>query len=68
MSIEKLELQVEKLMDNRSELEENCDSLPQCSDPNGCATCKIFKQIEQIDEEIEKLEEQIDKLMMDEED
>jgi prefoldin subunit 5 len=68
MSVEKLEVQIEDLMDNRSELEENCDSLPQCSDPDGCATCKIFKQIEEIDEEIEKLEQQIDKLIMEEED
>jgi archaellum component FlaC len=68
MSIKKFEGQVEDLMDKRTVLEENCDSLPQCSDSNGCATCKIFKQIEQIDEEIEKLEQQIDRLMREEED
>ncbi len=68
MSIEQLEEKVEDLLDKRSELEENCDSLPQCSDSNGCASCDIYKQIEQIDVEIEKLEEEIDDLMIDEDD
>ncbi|TXT65852.1 MAG: hypothetical protein BAJALOKI1v1_360016 [Promethearchaeota archaeon] len=67
MSVEKLEKQIEKLMDERDALEENCDSLPQCQDENGCDSCEIFEKIEKIDQQIEDLEEQIELQLEEEE-
>jgi len=67
MSIEKLGKQVEDLMSQRDDLEMDCDTLPQCQDPNGCASCKIYEKIEQIDDQIEELEEEIETLMLEEE-
>lgn len=64
LSIEKLEKQVEDLMSQRDDLEENCDTLPQCQDPNGCASCDIYEKIEN---QIEELEAQIETLMIKEE-
>jgi len=56
MSIEKLNTKIEKLMDKRGILEENCDTLPQCQEEHGCESCEIFKKMEEIDEKIEQLE------------
>ncbi|MFO7795837.1 MAG: hypothetical protein ACQERB_12740 [Promethearchaeati archaeon] len=66
MSIEKLEKQVEDLMEKRDELEENCDTLPQCQEDNGCASCEIYEQIEKIDQQIEELEDTIESLIPEE--
>jgi len=63
MSIEKLEKQVEDLMEKRDELEENCDTLPQCQEENGCASCEIYAKIEKIDQQIEELEDKIESLI-----
>ncbi len=67
MSIEKLEKEIEKLMDERDALEENCDTLPQCKDEHGCESCEIFENIEKIDEKIEQLELKIESMMEEEE-
>ncbi|TXT65066.1 MAG: hypothetical protein BAJALOKI3v1_140057 [Promethearchaeota archaeon] len=67
VSIEKLEKQVEDLMEQRDELEENCDTLPQCKDENGCSSCDIYTKIEKIDNKIEEIEEQIEKIMSEDE-
>jgi len=63
MSIEDLEEQVEKLLDERDKLEEKCDTLPQCEEDDGCETCKIYAKIAALDEKIEELEDKIEELM-----
>ncbi|MBN1216664.1 MAG: hypothetical protein JXA99_14645 [Candidatus Lokiarchaeota archaeon] len=63
MSVEKLEKQIDDLMDKRDKLEEKCDTLPECEKDDGCETCKVFAEIEKLDEEIEKLEEKLDELI-----
>lgn len=67
MSIEELEEQVDKLLEERDELEEVCDTLPQCAEDDGCETCKTYKKIAEIDDKIEELEEKIESLMGEEE-
>lgn len=67
MSIEELEEQVDKLLEERDELEEVCDTLPQCAEDNGCETCNTYKKIAEIDDKIEELEEKIESLMGEEE-
>ncbi len=67
MSIESLEKQVEELMEKRDKLEEQCDTLPQCEKDDGCATCKVYKEIEETDAKIEEIEEKIENLMGDDE-
>ncbi len=68
MSIEELEEQVEKLLDERDKLEEICDTLPQCAEDDGCDTCKTYNKIAAIDDKIEALEDKIESLMGDDED
>ena len=67
MSIEELEEQVEKLLDERDKLEEICDTLPKCEEDDGCDTCENYKKIAALDDKIEALEEKIEALMGDEE-
>ena len=67
MSIEELEEQVEKLLDERDKLEEICDTLPQCEEDDGCDTCENYKKIAVLDDKIEALEEKIEDLMGEEE-
>jgi hypothetical protein len=66
MKKEKLEKEIEKLMDEREALEENCDTLPQCQEEHGCESCEIFEKMEQIDVKIEQLELKIDSMMQEE--
>ncbi|TFG04367.1 MAG: hypothetical protein EU539_10945 [Promethearchaeota archaeon] len=67
MSVDKLQEQVDKLLDERDALEEKCDTLPQCEEEDGCETCKVYKKIEAIDEKIEELEDKIESLLAEEE-
>jgi cell division protein FtsB len=67
MSVEELEDQVEKLLDERDKLEEICDTLPKCEEDDGCDTCENYKKIAELDDKIEALEEKIEALMGDEE-
>ena len=67
MSIEELEDQVEKLLEERDELEEICDTLPQCEEDDGCETCETYKKIAELDDKIEELEAKIEDLMGEEE-
>lgn len=67
MSFEDLENQLEKLMTQRDKLEENCDTLPECKEDDGCETCKVYSQIEEIDEKIDELEDKIEELLGEEE-
>ncbi|MFX1496467.1 MAG: hypothetical protein ACFFBH_02965 [Promethearchaeota archaeon] len=63
MSIEELEDQVEKLLEERDKLEEICDTLPQCEKDDGCETCETYKKISDLDDKIEELEDKIEELM-----
>ncbi|MEJ2251323.1 MAG: hypothetical protein P8Y70_16805 [Candidatus Lokiarchaeota archaeon] len=67
MSVEELENQVEKLLAQRDELEEKCDTLPECKEDDGCETCQVYNKIEQLDEKIDELEEKIESLLEEEE-
>ena len=62
MSIENLEQQVKELMEKRDKLEEQCDTLPQCEKDDGCETCKVFKEIEDLDAKVEEIEDKIKEL------
>ena len=68
MSIEELEEEVEKLLDERDKLEEICDTLPKCEEPDGCETCETYDKIAEIDDKIEELEDKIEELLGEEED
>ncbi|MBY9014599.1 MAG: hypothetical protein KGD68_02810 [Candidatus Lokiarchaeota archaeon] len=69
MSMDDLQEQVEKLKDEMDVLEEACDTLPQCSEDDGCETCETFKKIDALNDKIEELENKIEALMgADEED
>ena len=67
MSIEDLEEEIEKLLDQRDTLEEKCDTLPKCEEDDGCDTCQVYEKISAIDDKIEALEGKIEALMGDEE-
>jgi cell division protein FtsB len=67
VSIEELEEQVEKLLDERDKLEEICDTLPKCEEDDGCDTCENYKKIAELDDKIEALEEKIEALEGEEE-
>jgi uncharacterized coiled-coil DUF342 family protein len=67
MSIDELEEEVEKLKIEMDELEEVCDTLPQCSEDDACETCETYKKIDAINDKIEALEEKIESLMGDDE-
>ncbi|MHA2430255.1 MAG: hypothetical protein ACXACC_04380 [Promethearchaeota archaeon] len=67
MSIEELEDQVEKLLEERDQLEEICDTLPECEQDDGCETCDTYKKIAEIDDKVEEIEAKIEDLMGEEE-
>lgn len=64
----KIEEEIDKLGDEREELEGNCDTLDICKEDGGCSKCDVYKKIEAVDAKIEALEEKIEDLMTDEED
>jgi hypothetical protein len=66
MSTKELEDQIDNLLTKRDNLEEKCDTLPQCAEDDGCETCKTYKQIEEIDIKIEELEAKIEQLTAEE--
>jgi peptidoglycan hydrolase CwlO-like protein len=68
LSIDELEDQVEKLKTEMDELEEVCDTLPQCQEDDACETCETYKKIDALNDKIEALEEKIEALMGDDED
>jgi phage shock protein A len=67
MSIDDLEDQVDKLLEERDKLEELCDTLPKCEENDGCETCETYEKIAKLDEKIEELEDKIEALMGEEE-
>ena len=68
MSIDKLQEEVDILLEEMDELQEVCDTLPQCNEDDGCATCETNKKIEALEAKIEKLEDKIEKLLGTDED
>jgi prefoldin subunit 5 len=67
LSIEELQDEVDKLLEEMDEVQEVCDTLPQCDEDDGCATCETNEKIEALEEKIEALEDKIEKLMGEEE-
>lgn len=67
MSVDKLEEEVEALLEERDALEEVCDTLPECELDDGCEKCKTYAKIAEIDEKIEQIEEKIEELISAEE-
>ncbi len=67
MSIDKIQEEVDLLLDERDKVEEKCDTLPECELDDGCNTCETYKKIAEIDAKIEKLEEKIESMMPEEE-
>ena len=67
MSIDDLQEQVKKLMDEMDGLEEVCDTLPQCQEDDGCKTCETYKKIDVLNGKIAELEEKIESLMSEDE-
>jgi len=69
MSIEKLEEQKEKMLGELEEIQEVCDTLPECELDDGCKTCKTHSKVQELEQKIEEIEENIEKLTQaDEED
>ena len=68
MSIEDLQNEVDKLLEEMDELQEVCDTLPQCDEDDGCATCATNKKIEELELKIEDLENRVEKLLGEDED
>ncbi len=63
-----MEEEIDKLQDEREELEGKCDTLDICKEDDGCSKCDVYKKIEAIDTKIEELEEKLEDLMGDDED
>lgn len=66
MSIEEFEDQVEKLLEERDQQEEICDTLPKCEEDDACETCEAYRKIAEIDEKVEELEDKIEELLREE--
>jgi len=67
MSVEKLQEEIDGLLEERDVFEEKCDTLPECEEDDGCKTCETFKKIEEIDQKVEEIEAKIEELLGEEE-
>ncbi len=63
MSSEKLEEQKNKLLGELEEIQEVCDTLPECELDDGCKTCKTNAKVEELELKIEEIEEKIEELI-----
>ncbi len=63
MSIEELEDQKDKLLEELETVQEVCDTLEICSEPDACLTCETNKKVEELEQKIEEIEEKIEELM-----
>ncbi len=61
--VDKIQEEVDELLDKRDELEEYCDTIDLCSEDGGCEKCKYYKQMAEIDEKVEELEDKIEELL-----
>ena len=68
MSIEQLEEERDKVLDEIEQLEEKCDTLPLCEEDDGCERCEAYKKIEDLSTKVEEIEEKIESLMPEVED
>lgn len=63
MSMEKLEEQRDKMLEDLEGIQEVCDTLPACKEDDGCKTCKTKAKVEEFEQKIEEIEEKIEKLI-----
>jgi prefoldin subunit 5 len=63
MSIDKLEEQKDELLDQIEALEEKCDTLEICEEPDGCERCEAYEKIEELSAKVEEIEDKIEELM-----
>lgn len=68
MSIDQLEEERDKILDEIESLEEKCDTLPICEEDDGCDRCEAFKKIEALSVKVEEIEDKIESLMPEVED
>lgn len=68
MSIDQLEEERDKILDEIESLEEKCDTLPICEEDDGCERCEAFKKIEALSDKVEEIEDKIESLMPEVED
>lgn len=68
MSIDQLEEERDKILDEIESLEEKCDTLPICEEDDGCDRCEAFKKIEAMSVKVEEIEDKIESLMPEVED
>lgn len=68
MSIDQLEEERDKILDEIESLEEKCDTLPICEEDDGCDRCEAFKKIEALSAKVEEIEDKIESLMPEVED
>ena len=67
MSITELEEQKDKILDQIEALEEKCDTLPMCEEPDSCKTCEAYTKIEGLTTKVEELETKIEEMTQAEE-
>ena len=63
MSIDKLEEERDKVLDDIEQLEEKCDTLELCEEDDGCKKCESYKKIEDLSAKVEEIENRIESLM-----
>lgn len=68
MSIEQLEEERDKVLDEIEQLEEKCDTLELCEEDDGCEKCESYKKIEDLSAKVEEIEDKIESLMPEVED
>lgn len=68
MSIDKLEEQKEEILDKIEALEEKCDTLEICQEPDGCNKCETYAEIESLSAKVEEVEGKIAELLGEDED
>ena len=61
--VDKLQEEVDELLDKKEELEEHCDTLDLCAEDDGCSKCKYYAQMAEIEDKVEALEDQIEELL-----
>ena len=62
MSIEKLEEERDKFLEELEGVQEVCDTLEICQKDDGCKTCKTNAKVEELETKIEEIEDEIEKL------
>jgi len=63
MSIDKLEEQRDKMLEELEGIQEVCDTLEICAKDDGCKTCKTNAQVKELEQKIEEVEDKIEELI-----